>query len=137
MLEAGENVDNVVKIDKMQGTGNIEFGNTSSRYVLFKHENDLYIYDKNKEKSEKVVDDAINYKFSDKDSYVYAIDQDNCIYSYDYKNRRQLLDDSISSVVDNSDDGIVYSKGERLFYVSFDVDKEDRTELVTGYSSAE
>lgn len=125
-------------LSEADGTGYTTYQNRSKRYILTKKENDLYLYDtKKKEKPFKITDDVSVYGFSEKDSYVYLVDVDNDLYSYNFKDAKKLLDASITIVQDVSDKGLIYKKIGKLYYTSFNPDKGDRTELVNDYEIAE
>lgn len=120
------------------GTGYTTYANKSNRYVLTKKENDLYIFDtKKKGESTKIADDTSIYGFSKEDSYIYLVDKDFDLYSYNYKESKMLLDAGITSVKDYSDKSIIYEKDEKLYFISFNPDKEDKTELVNDFEIAE
>lgn len=138
MLEHGAKPANKEQIKKMQSTGNIEYSNTTNRYILFKNADDLYVYDTKKDEATKVIDDiSYSYGFTPKDTYIYGQDNDSDLYVYDFKNSKQLLDGGITSVQDYTDKNIIYEKDSALYFVSFDATKEDRTKLVEGYVMAE
>ena len=138
MLEHGADVKEKEQIEKMQGTGNIEYSNTSSRYILFKNNQDLYVYDTKKGESSKVIDDiSYSYGFTPKDKYIYGQDSDSDLYVYDFKEAKQLLDNDVTSVQDYNDKNMIYEKNSALYFISFDVTKEDRTKLVDSYILAE
>ena len=138
MLKHGADVEEKKQIKKMQGTGNIEYSNTSNRYVLFKNDQDLYVYDAKKEESTKVIDNiSFNYGFTPNDKYIYGQDGDNDLYVYDFKEPKQLLDNGITSIQDFNDKSMIYEKKSALYFISFDVNKEDRTKLVDGFIIAE
>lgn len=137
LLEHGAKVEDKEQVKKMNGTGYIEYANTSNRYVLFKNDQNLYMYDVKSKETTKIGDNVNVYGFSDKDSYVYMLDADNDLYSYNYKDSKQILDNTIDSIQDYNDDGMLYSKKGNLMYVSYDPAKEDRVKIVDEYSIAE
>ncbi|MGN0966014.1 MAG: hypothetical protein ACI4OP_00260 [Candidatus Coprovivens sp.] len=138
MLEHGADVKDKEQVKKMQSTGSIEYSNTSSRYILFKNNTDLYVYDTKKGESTKVIDDiSYSYGFTPKDTYIYGQDSDSDLYIYDFKEAKQLLDNDVTSVQDYNDKNMIYEKNSALYFISFDVTKEDRTKLVDGYILAE
>lgn len=119
------------------GTGYTTYGNTSNRYVLTKKEDALYVYDtKKEEKPSKIADDVNNYYFSDKDSYVILTDRDGDLYSYNYKDAKRVLEGSVTSVIDYSDQAVIYEKSKKLYYSSLNPDKGERKVIVKGYHSA-
>lgn len=120
------------------GTGYTTYGNKSNRYVLTKKGNDLYVFDtKKNNEATKISDDTSIYGFSKEDSYVYLVDSDFDLYSYNFKEAKMLLDAGITSVKDYSDKAIIYEKNDKLYFVSFNPDKNDKVELVNGYKIAE
>ena len=137
MLEHGADVKDKEQVKKMQSTGSIEYSNTSSRYILFKNNTDLYIYDVKKNESKKIIEEvSYNYGFSTNDSYIFAQDNYGDLYAYDYK-ELNLLDNGISSIQAYSDTSIIYDKNGKLMYLSFDTTKEDKTSLVDAFTIAD
>lgn len=137
MLEHGADAKDKEQVKKMQSTGSIEYSNTSSRYILFKNNTDLYIYDVKKNESKKIIEEvSYNYGFSTNDSYIFAQDNYGDLYAYDYK-ELNLLDNGISSIQAYSDTSIIYDKNGKLMYLSFDTTKEDKTSLVDAFTIAD
>ena len=125
-------------ISTSDGTGYTTYGNKSNRYVLTKKGNDLYVFDTKKNEEEtKISDDTSVYGFSKDDSYVYMMDSDRDMYSYNFKKPRQLLDAAITGIKDVSNKAVIYEKDSKLYFISFKPEKEDKTELVNGFSIAE
>ena len=125
-------------ISASDGTGYTTYGNKSNRYVLTKKDNDLYVFDtKKNNEATKISDDTSIYGFSKEDSYVYLVDSDFDLYSYNFKEAKMLLDAEITGIKDYSDKSIIYEKEEKLYFISFDPDKEDKTELINDFEMAE
>ena len=137
MLEHGADVETKKQMEKINGTGYVEYSNTTNRYALFKNGEDLYMYDMKKDETTKISDDVTVYGFSDKDSYVYMIDSSNDLYAYNFKDSKELLDNTIDLIQDYNDKAVIYSKNYKLYYISFDPAKEDKKELVNEYKLAE
>lgn len=138
LLEHGAKVEDKEKVEKMQNTGSVEYSNTSNRYVLFKHGADLYLYDGKSKESKKIIPNtSFTYGFSDKDTYIYALNSSNDLYVYAYGEEAELLDNTITSIIDYSDKSIIYEKNGKLNFISYDPSKEDRTEVVSAFSAAQ
>lgn len=115
----------------------VEYANTNNRYVLFEKNESLYIYDsKSKDETTKLVSDVSVYAFSDDDSYVFALDTDDNLYSYAFKGEKEKLDSDVESIVSFTDSKILYSKDGSLYVRSLKASKDDKEKVVEGYETA-
>lgn len=138
MLEHGASKDKAKEVEKMESTGSVEYANTSDKYVLFKSGQDLYLYNTKKDESTKILENvSYNYGFTPKDSYVFVQNNLGDLYSYDFKEPAQLLDNGITTIQAYSDNSIIYEKDGELKYISFDATKEDKTTLINSYIIAD
>lgn len=138
ILEHNASKDKAKEVEKMESTGSVEYANTSDKYILFKSGQDLYLYNTKKDESTKILENvSYNYGFTPKDSYVFVQDNLGDLYSYNFKEPAQLLDNGISTIQAYSDDSIIYEKDGELKYISFDASKEDKTTLINSYILAD
>ena len=138
LLKNNQKSSDAKVLTTMDGVGYTTYSNKSNKYVLYKKSDALFLYDVSTgEEPTKVANDASVFNFSDDDSFVFVLDADNDLFSYNYKEAKQLLDNNVSRIVDYSAKSIVYEKNEKLYFVSFDPSKEDKTEVVSGFNSAE
>jgi len=110
-----------------------EYANTTDRYVLFKKSGSLYLYDsKSKDKTRKVKGDVGEYGFTPNDKYVvFTVSNDgNDIYSYDYKKDPVKVESGASSIVDTTDNYIIYKKDDAL-YVRDIKAKKDKVKITS------
>ena len=124
-------------LSKTDGTGYTTYANKTNRYILMKKDTDLHIYDVKKDESIKIADNTSTYFFSDNDDYVLIQDTDNDMYSYNHKEAKKILDSGITGIRDYGKKGVIYEKNKKLYYISYNPEKEDKVELVKGVDIAE
>lgn len=138
LLKNNQQSSDAKVLTTMDGIGYTTYSNTSNKYVLYKKNEALYLYDTTSgSEPTKVSDDASVFNFSEDDSYIFVLDADSDLFSYNYKEAKQLLDNSVTRILDYSEKSIVYEKNEKLYFISFDPSKEDKTEIVNAFNGAE
>lgn len=126
-----------IKLSSSDSTTDVVYANTTDRYILFMKNSSLYLYDsKNKEETLKVLSDVKDYMFTPNDKYVVATDEDNNLYSYNFKDEKQKLDSDISSIKDVSDTHVIYVKEGALYIKGLKASKDDKVKIESDYDSS-
>lgn len=126
-----------IKLSSNDSTTNVLYANTTERYVLFMKNASLYLYDvKKKDETVKVVSDVKDYMFTPNDKYVVATDEEDNLYSYNFKDEKKKLDSDISSIKDVSDTHVIYVKDGALYIKSLKASKDDKEKIEKNYSSS-
>lgn len=130
-----KNEDNAIKLSNSERAEEIVYANTSKRYVLFKKKGALYLYDaKNKDETTKIVSDVVSYMFSFDDKYVVALDRDDNLRVYNFKETIKIEKD-VSSIVAISEDRIIYEKEKILYVRSINPKKDDRLKVTEEFDT--
>ena len=135
------NEENAIKLGNGEYTNNVKYANTTDRYILFQKNESLYLYD-SKEKGEttKILSNVQvgEYYFTDDDKYVVALDEDNNLMVYDFKDTTKL-DKDVSQIVVNENDSlqdkVMYIKEKVLYVKSINPKKNDRLKVSEEYDS--
>ena len=120
-----------------EGSVNVRYANTTNRYLVFRKNGSLYLYDaKAKEETSKIVADASTAYWTPNDKYIIALDDDDNLYSIVPGKEKEKLDSEVADIVGYTDEKIVYKKDDTLYVRSLKAKKDDRTKIVSEYSSA-
>lgn len=129
------NEEDSIKLASSERAEDVVYANTSSRYVLFKKKNDLYIYDfKLEEETTKIVTDVVNYLFSFDDKYVITLDKERNLMVYNFKETLKIEKD-VSSIIGISEDRILYEKESVLYVRSINPKKDDRLKVTEEFDT--
>lgn len=130
------NKSDSIKLATGQSVSKVVYAHTTDRYVLFQKDESLYIYDaKKKGETEKIVDDIAgsNYNFTEDDKYVIALDEEKNIRVYNFK-KTEKLESDVTSVIDYSNDKILFEKDNNLYIRSIKPSKNDKTKITDDYN---
>lgn len=121
--------------EKGDKISNVTFSNASDKYIMFTKDNDLYLYNTAKKDSAvKVASDVMDAYFTDNDKYIIYLDDDDNLYSYNYKDKVKL-----ESKVDNIEmvtkDYVFFEKDENLYMRSVKASKDDKKKITSDYYS--
>ena len=120
-----------------EGSVNVKYANTTNRYLIFRKNGSLYLYDaKAKEETSKIVSDASTAYWTPNDKYIIALDDNNTLYSVVPGKEKEKLESEVSDIVGYTDDKIVYKKDDNLYIRSLKAKKDDRKKIVSDYRSA-
>ncbi len=124
-----------IKLASGESTSNVVYANTTERYVLFKKNNSAYLYDaKKSEETLKIAKDVVDYFFSLNDKYIVTLDDAGNLDVYNYKDTEKIEKD-VSSIVDYTEDKIMYVKESILYVRSINPNKDDRLKVTENYDS--
>lgn len=127
--------DDALKLGNGESTSNIVYANTTDRYVLFQKNEALYLYDaKEKEETTKIVANVADYAFSEDDKYVVALNDDDELLVYNYKETERVEKD-VSDIVAMSNNKILYEKESILYVRSINPKKDDRLKVTEDYDA--
>lgn len=130
-----KNEEDAIKLGNGESTSNIVYANTTDRYVLFQKNESLYLYDsKEKEETTKIISDIEDYAFTEDDKYVVALNDDDELMVYDYKEAERIEKD-VSSIVAMSKDRVLYEKEGILYVKSINPKKDDRLKVTEDYDA--
>ena len=116
LMVVGKNGKDPVKLSS-DGYADVEYANTTDRYILFTKDDSLYLYDKkDKDNTEKIAKEVSRFGFSDDDKYIYYLNDDDELYSY-YK-KEIKIDTDVDSIAAVTEDKIFYVKDDELFFRS-------------------
>jgi hypothetical protein len=125
-----------IKLATGQSVSKVTYANTTNRYVLFQKDEALYIYDaKKKGETEKIIDDIAgsNYYFTKDDKYVIALDEEKNIRIYNFK-KTEKIESNVTSIVDYSNDKILFEKDNTLYIRSIKPSKDDKKKITDDYN---
>lgn len=135
-----KNEDKAIKLTSDGTISSVEYANTTDRYVLFKKDSNLYLYDsKKKDETTKIVSDVDEYRFTEDDGYVVAVDDEGNLYSYNYGKDKEKLDSDIDEIEDVGNKYVLYSKEDTLYVRSLKASKDDKNKVIEdedGWGSA-
>lgn len=130
-----KNDDNAVKLGNSERSEDIVYANNTSRYMLFKKKSDLYLYDaKAKDETTKIVSDVVAYMFSFDDKYVIALDREDNLRVYNFKETVKIEKD-VSSIIGISEDKVLYEKEKILYVRSINPKKDDRLKVTEEFDT--
>lgn len=130
-----KNEEDAIKLGNGESAGNVIYANTTDRYVLFQKNESLYLYDaKEKEETTKIVDDIAKYQFTEDDKYVVALNKDDELIVYNYKESEKIEKD-VASIIYVTEDKILYNKENILYVRSVNPKKDDRLKVTEDYNS--
>ena len=130
-----KNDDKAIKLANGESVSNVIYANTTNRYVLFQKNEALYLYDsKEKDETTKVVSDVSGYAFTEDDKYIVALDEDDNLKVYNYKETKKIESD-VSNIVAISKDYILYEKENNLYVRSVNPKKDDRLKVTDDYDT--
>ncbi len=128
-----KNEEDAIKLGNGESTSNIVYANTTDRYVLFQKNESLYLYDsKEKEETTKIISDIAYYSFTEDDKYVVALNNEDELMVYDFKEAKRIEKD-VASIVALSDDKVLYEKESILYVRSINPKKDDRVKVTEEY----
>lgn len=131
-----KNEDKAVKLSNGDSAYSVMYANTNNRYVLFEKNDALYLYDaKKKDETTKIVSDVASYTFTDDDKYVIATDDDDTLYSYNFKGDKEKLDSDIKQIYSYTNTKVLYDKDGELYVRSINAKKDDKVKVAGEYSS--
>lgn len=131
-----ESQEDGVKLAKNESASNVVYANESDRYVLFQKEQKLYLYDsKNKEQTEKIMDDVIQFQFTEDDKFVIALDRDKNLNVYNFKETIKIESD-VAEILAVSNSKIVYDKEGKIYVRSINPKKDDRNKITEDYDNS-
>lgn len=126
----------VVIAESFDGSVNVEYSNTSTRYILYVRNSNLYLLDTTKNKdAEKIASDVDEFIFSADDKYIVYTNNDDNLYVYNYKDKEKI-DTDITSIVKVSNDKVFYKKDGNLYMKSLKSSKDDKVKIVADYKYA-
>ena len=126
--------DKAVKLSSGDSVNGILYANTTDKYVLFEKNEDLYLYnEKSKDVTTKIVSNVVDYFITDDDSYVIALDDEDTLYSYNFKKEKQKLDSDVSSIEGYTNDKVLYERDGILYVRSLKASKDDRTKVTDNH----
>ncbi len=129
------NEDNAIKLGNSERAEDIVYANTSKRYVLFKKKSDLYLYDsRTKDETTKIVSDVVSYMFSFDDKYIVALDKEDNLRVYNYKETVKIEKD-VASIIAISEDKVIYEKEKVLYVRSINPKKDDRLKVTEEFDT--
>lgn len=135
LTKNSKNEDDAIKLGNSERSEEIVYANTSKRYVLFKKKGDLYLYDsRSKDETVKIVSDVVSYMFSFNDKYVVALDKEDNLRVYNFKETVKLEKD-VSSIIDISEDKVIYEKENILYVRSINPKKDDRLKVTEEFDT--
>ena len=124
-----------IKLANGESTSNVVYANNTERYVLFKKNNSVYLYDaKKSDETVEVAKDVDDYFFSLDDKYIVTLNEDGDLEVYNYKDSERIEKD-VSSVVAYTEDKIMYVKESILYVRSINPKKDDRLKVSENYDS--
>ncbi len=124
------------KLSSSDLTSGVKYANKTARYILFKKNNSLYLYDqKDGDETTKLVSNIDTYFFTPEDEYVVATDTNDNLYSYHFKGDAEKIEDDIDSLLSYSDKYVLYSKGSVLYLKELNYKKDKRIEISSKYHS--
>lgn len=124
-----------IKLANGESTSNVVYANTTDRYVLFKKNNSVYLYDAKKaEETVEIMNDVADYFFSLDDKYIVTLDEHGNLEVYNYKENTKIEKD-VSNVVAYTEDKIMYVKESILYVRSINPKKDDRLKVTENYDS--
>lgn len=128
---------NFIKLSNSDSSENVIYANNTEKYVLFKKNADLYLYDaRKKDETKRIAGNVVISKFSLNDKYVVLLDNDNNLYSYEVsKNKDKVkLDNGVSNILVVSSNYVLYIKEGALYLCLLD-GKEDKIMISDNYDS--
>lgn len=129
--------DKAIKLSSGDSVNGILYANTTDRYVLFKKNEDLYLYDaKAKESTTKIISGIVDYSITEDDKYVIALDTDDVLYSYNFKKEKQKLDSDVSSIESYTNDKVLYERDGILYVRSLKASKDDRIKVSDNHDNS-
>ncbi len=133
--ERAKNEDKAIKLANGESISNVVYANTTDRYVLFQKKESLYLYDaKEKDETVSLVSDVTGYTFTEDDKYVVALDEEDNLNVYDFKEVHKI-DKDVSSIVSIAKDKILYEKESVLYVRSINPKKDDRLKVTEEYDA--
>ena len=135
LTKKAKNDDDSIKLGTSERSEDIVYANNTSRYMLFKKKNDLYLYDaKSKDETTKIVSDVVAYMFSFDDKYVVALDKEDNLRVYNFKETIKIEKD-VSSIIGISEDKVLYEKEKILYVRSINPKKDDRLKVTEEFDT--
>lgn len=135
LTKKAKNEEKAIKLGSSERAEDIAYANTTNRYVLFKKKGDLYLYDaKTKDETTKLVSDVVAYMFSFDDKYVVALDKDDNLRVYNFKETIKIEKD-VSSIIGISEDKVLYEKEKILYVRSINPKKDDRLKVTEEFDT--
>lgn len=136
LIDVGmKDASDAVKLAKNESASNVVYANTTDRYVLFQKEQKLYLYDsKDKEQTTKIMDDIIDFYFTEDDQYIVGIDKDKNLNVYNYKDTYKIEED-VAEVFGINHNKVIYNKEGKIYVRSVNPKKEDRKKITEDYDS--
>lgn len=123
--------DKAIKLTGDGYTSSVVYANTTDRYVLFRKDSNLYLYDsKKKDETTKLLNDVESYSFTEDDKYVVAVDSDNTLYSYNFGKDKEKLDSDIEDIEDIGTKYVLYSKDDALYFKSLKGSKAEKIKVL-------
>ena len=120
-----------------ESLGSVVYAHTTDRYVLFKKNDALYMYDaKDKDETTKLVSDVYSYLFTENDKYVIILNNEGILYSYNFKKEETKIASDVEDIVDYSDTHVLYrSVDDELYVRSLNPKKDDKQKVMEDYEN--
>ncbi len=128
--------DNKKNLSKDSNTTDVLYANKTDKYVLFKKNTSLYLFDSRKDEIKKIASDVKRYYFSTNDKYiVYTVteDSEDHLYVYNYKDNEKIVSD-IDSIKLVTDKDVVFIKNGILYLRSLNYKKEEIVRIDKNFS---
>lgn len=128
LMVVGANGKKPVKLAN-DSSNDVQYANTTERFILFTKDDNLYLYDKKKgEDTTKIDKDVSSFGFSDDDKYIYYVNDEDELYTY--KKESKKIDSDVTYVVGTIDNNIVYSKDDELYFRNMN-GKKDKVKVAS------
>lgn len=113
--------------------GSIRYSSDGKKFLYTENDN-LYVVEIDKKgEKEKIASDVQDYGFSENDKYVIFTDEDDNLFSYNFK-EKEKLDSDIDSIESVIDDMIFYEKDNSLYVRSANSSKDDKSKITSDYN---
>ena len=130
-----KNDDDAIKLGNGESSSNVIYANTTDRYILFQKNESLYLYDaKEKEETTEIVPNIADYTFSEDDKYVVALNKEDDLIVYNFKESKRIEKD-VASIIALSKDKILYEKENILYVRSINPKKDDRLKVTEDFDA--
>lgn len=128
LMVVGANGKKPVKLAN-NSSNDVEYANTTERYILFTKDDNLYLYDKKDgEDTTKIDKDVSSFGFSDDDKYIYYVNDDAELYTY--KKESKKIDNDVTYVIGTADNNIFYTKDDELYVRNMNA-KKDKVKIAS------
>ena len=135
LLDANSKDNDPIKLSSSDNTSSVKYANTTDKYVLFKKNNALFLYnEKSKDNTTKILNDVLDYEFSLNDKYIVATNTESTLYIAPVGKDKVKIEDEIK-LFRVSENNVLYVKGTDLYVRDVNPKKDKNTKITDEYSN--